>query len=203
MHTADLNSIEQEATIGMEMDTAHSRTAADRLILTADSPALLDELLLKQDLEQLGLLRDSEVTVSVPSENRGLLKQELTRLGFPVMDTAGYLEGNQLRFSLGQGQTELKLRDYQVEAADAFEGTDGLGGSGVLVLPCGAGKTVIGMAVMERLQCEVLILTSNTTSVRQWIEELKQKTDIPADSIGEYSGQKKKCVRLRQRPTRF
>ncbi|MGG1641956.1 DNA repair helicase XPB [Paenibacillus sp. NRS-1782] len=191
IHTADLNSIEQDTTIGMELDTAHSCTAAERLILTADSPALLDELLLKHDLEQLGLLRDSEVTVSVPPENRGLLKQELTRLGFPVMDTAGYLEGNQLRFSLGQGQTEMKLRDYQAEAAEAFEGADGLGGSGVLVLPCGAGKTVIGMAVMERLQCEVLILTSNTTSVRQWIEELKLKTDIPVDSIGEYSGQKK------------
>ncbi|MGW8957261.1 DNA repair helicase XPB [Paenibacillus sp. NPDC055715] len=189
--TADLNSIEQDVTIGMETDTTHRDTAVDHLILTANSPALLDELLLKQDLEQLGLLRESEVTVSVPPENRGLLKQELTRLGFPVMDTAGYLEGNQLRFSLGQGPTELKLRDYQVEAADAFEGADGLGGSGVLVLPCGAGKTVIGMAVMERLQCEVLILTSNTTSVRQWIEELKLKTDIPVDSIGEYSGQKK------------
>ncbi|AET61625.1 DNA or RNA helicase of superfamily II [Paenibacillus terrae HPL-003] len=186
-----MHSIEQDASIGMETGRVHSCTSVDRLILTADSPALLDELLLKQDLEQLGLLRDSEVTVSVPPENRGLLKQELTRLGFPVIDTAGYLEGNQLCFSLGQGQTDLKLRDYQMEAAYAFEGADGLGGSGVLVLPCGAGKTVIGMAVMERLQCEVLILTSNTTSVRQWIEELKLKTDIPVESIGEYSGQKK------------
>jgi DNA excision repair protein ERCC-3 len=188
---ADVNDVEHEAHNGMETDRGNSRTAVDCLILTAESPALLDELLVKQELKQLGLLRDSDVSASVPPENRGLLKQELTRLGYPVVDTAGYHEGNRLRFALGQSQTELKLRDYQVEAADAFEGADGLGGSGVLVLPCGAGKTVIGMAVMERLQCEVLILTSNTTSVRQWIEELKQKTDISADSIGEYSGQKK------------
>jgi DNA excision repair protein ERCC-3 len=170
---------------------ANSYTIGDHLILAAETPALLDELLTKQELKQLGLLRVDEESASVPPENRGLLKQELTRLGYPVVDTAGYLEGNQLSFTLGKGQTKLQLRDYQVKAADAFEGADGLGGSGVLVLPCGAGKTVIGMAVMNRLQCEVLILTSNTTSVRQWVEELKQKTDISADSIGEYSGQKK------------
>ncbi|KAF6569503.1 DEAD/DEAH box helicase [Paenibacillus polymyxa] len=176
---------------GIKTGKANSYAIGDRLILAAETPALLDELLTKQELIQLGLLRVDEESASVPPENRGLLKQELTRLGYPVVDTAGYLEGNQLSFTLGKGQTKLQLRDYQVKAADAFEGADGLGGSGVLVLPCGAGKTVIGMAVMNRLQCEVLILTSNTTSVRQWVEELKQKTDISADSIGEYSGQKK------------
>ncbi|MFS8211484.1 DNA repair helicase XPB [Paenibacillus polymyxa] len=182
---------EHEPDGGIKTGKANSYTIGDRLILEAETPALLDELLTKQELKQLGLLRVDEVSASVPPENRGLLKQELTRLGYPVVDTAGYLEGNQLSFTLGKGQTKLQLRDYQVKAADAFEGADGLGGSGVLVLPCGAGKTVIGMAVMNRFQCEVLILTSNTTSVRQWVEELKQKTDIPADSIGEYSGQKK------------
>ncbi|WP_342418502.1 DNA repair helicase XPB [Paenibacillus sp. FSL H8-0168] len=182
---------EHEPDGGIKTGKANSYTIGDRLILGAETPALLGELLTKQELKQLGLLRVDEVSASVPPENRGLLKQELTRLGYPVVDTAGYLEGNQLSFTLGKGQTKLQLRDYQVKAADAFEGADGLGGSGVLVLPCGAGKTVIGMAVMNRFQCEVLILTSNTTSVRQWIEELKQKTDIPADSIGEYSGQKK------------
>ncbi|MCF2719901.1 DEAD/DEAH box helicase [Paenibacillus sp. UKAQ_18] len=182
---------EHEPDGGLKTGKANSYTIGDRLILGAETPALLDELLTKQELKQLGLLRVDEVSASVPPENRGLLKQELTRLGYPVVDTAGYLEGNQLSFTLGKGQTKLQLRDYQVKAADAFEGADGLGGSGVLVLPCGAGKTVIGMAVMNRFQCEVLILTSNTTSVRQWVEELKQKTDIPADSIGEYSGQKK------------
>ncbi|OMF49046.1 DNA repair helicase XPB [Paenibacillus peoriae] len=182
---------EHEPDGGIKTGKANSYTMGDRLILAAETPALLGELLTKQELKQLGLLRVDEVSASVPPENRGLLKQELTRLGYPVVDTAGYLEGNQLSFTLGKGQTKLQLRDYQVKAADAFEGANGLGGSGVLVLPCGAGKTVIGMAVMNRFQCEVLILTSNTTSVRQWVEELKRKTDIPADSIGEYSGQKK------------
>lgn len=194
---------EHEPDGGIKTGKANSYTIGDRLILGAETPALLDDLLTKQELKQLGLLRVDEVSASVPPENRGLLKQELTRLGYPVVDTAGYLEGNQLSFTLGKGQTKLQLRDYQVKAADAFEGANGLGGSGVLVLPCGAGKTVIGMAVMNRFQCEVLILTSNTTSVRQWVEELKQKTDIPADSIGEYSGQKKRCVRLRWQLTRF
>lgn len=189
--TVDAYRIGHETSEETKTGSANSLTIGDRLVLTADNPALLEELLARQELKQLGLLCTGEASAFVPPENRGLLKQELTRLGYPVIDTAGYLEGNQLRFSLRQRQAALQLREYQVEAADAFEGADGLGGSGVLVLPCGAGKTVIGMAVMNRLQCEVLILTSNTTSVRQWIEELKQKTDIPADSLGEYSGQKK------------
>ncbi|MGG1942524.1 DNA repair helicase XPB [Paenibacillus polymyxa] len=189
--TIDANRDEQESDRDTKTSKTNTYTIGDHLILTVETPALLDELLNKKELKQLGLLRTNETSASVPPENRGLLKQELTRLGYPVVDTAGYLEGNLLRFTLGKGQTELQLRDYQVKAADAFEGADGLGGSGVLVLPCGAGKTVIGMAVMNRLQCEVLILTSNTISVRQWIEELKQKTNIPVDSIGEYSGQKK------------
>ncbi|ADO57275.1 DNA repair helicase XPB [Paenibacillus polymyxa] len=189
--TIDAHRDEQESDRDTKARKANTYTIGDHLILAVETPTLLDELLNKKELKQLGLLRTNETSASVPPENRGLLKQELTRLGYPVVDTAGYLEGNLLRFTLGKGQTELQLRDYQVKAADAFEGTDGLGGSGVLVLPCGAGKTVIGMAVMNRLQCEVLILTSNTISVRQWIEELKQKTNIPVDSIGEYSGQKK------------
>lgn len=125
--TIDAYRAEHEPDGGIKTGKANSYTIGDRLILAAETPALLDELLTKQELKQLGLLRVDEVSVSVPPENRGLLKQELTRLGYPVVDTAGYLEGNQLRFTLGKGQMKLQLRDYQVKAADAFEGANGLG----------------------------------------------------------------------------
>ncbi|ASA21029.1 hypothetical protein B9T62_09660 [Paenibacillus donghaensis] len=82
----------------------------------------------------------------------------------------------------------MELRDYQVEAVRQFQGLEG---SGVVVLPCGAGKTLVGLAVLEKLQCETLILTSNTTSVRQWMEELLLRTDLAADAVGEYSGEKR------------
>ncbi|MDU2243624.1 MAG: helicase-associated domain-containing protein, partial [Paenibacillus sp.] len=125
---------------------------------------------------------------------RGYLKQELARLGHPVLDEAGYHQGRTLEFALRQelaGGRPFLLRLYQQEAVAAFAGKAGEGGSGVVVLPCGAGKTVVGLAAMERFQCETLILTSNVTSVRQWIAELTSKTTLPAEAIGEYSGEKK------------
>ncbi|MBW4840845.1 MAG: DEAD/DEAH box helicase [Paenibacillaceae bacterium] len=125
---------------------------------------------------------------------RGFLKQELARLGFPVLDEAGYHQGRTLEFVLRKeldGGRPFRLRPYQQEAVAAFTGKAGDGGSGVVVLPCGAGKTVVGLAAMERFQCETLILTSNVTSVRQWIAELNFKTTLPAKAIGEYSGEKK------------
>lgn len=163
----------------------------DGLKLVAEDAELLSELLALHGIGKYGLQRIDRHTASVPDIGRGMLKQELTRLGYPVMDVAGFHQGSGLSFMLNGRRGRLELRDYQADALKAFEGNDGMGGSGVLVLPCGAGKTVIGMAVMARLQCEVLVLTSNTTSVRQWIEELKDKTDIPESCIGEYSGQKK------------
>ncbi|MFB5759429.1 DNA repair helicase XPB [Paenibacillus medicaginis] len=167
------------------------QNGGDGLKLVSEDEGLLSELLALNEMGKYELQRIDKHTVYVPAIGRGVLKQELTRLGYPVIDLAGFHQGSGLSFSLRGRKGRLELRDYQADAVQAFEGNDGMGGSGVLVLPCGAGKTVIGMAVMERQQCEVLILTSNTTSVRQWIEELKDKTDIPESSIGEYSGQKK------------
>lgn len=173
--------------------------SSGELILQCNDPKIYRFIKERQDLERYQLewsISDSSSHADpscavVPLHYRGLLKQELTRLGYPVQDLVGYHEGTSLSFQLGGEGSTLKLRDYQKQAAEAFEGTGGTGGNGVLVLPCGAGKTVIGMAVLERLQCEALILTSNTTSVRQWIDELKNKTNIPGDQIGEYSGQRK------------
>ncbi|SDT42312.1 DNA excision repair protein ERCC-3 [Paenibacillaceae bacterium GAS479] len=128
---------------------------------------------------------------SVPADRRGELKRELVRLGMPVLDKAGYREGETLSVEL---RTELKggrpfrLRDYQQEAVERFCRQGGQGGSGVIVLPCGAGKTLVGAAALARLGCAALVLTSGSTSVRQWKRELLDKTTISESDIGEYTG---------------
>ncbi|HUC93390.1 MAG TPA: DNA repair helicase XPB [Paenibacillus sp.] len=129
---------------------------------------------------------------TVPVERRGVLKQELIRRGYPVLDLAGYHQGESLPVELRErtaGGRLFSLRDYQERAVDLFyrEG-DAHGGSGVLVLPCGAGKTVVGMAALSRLRCAALILTSNVTSVRQWKSELLDKTTLTEEEVGEYAG---------------
>ncbi|MFT7517825.1 MAG: DNA excision repair protein ERCC-3 [Myxococcota bacterium] len=123
---------------------------------------------------------------------RGLVKSKLMQLGFPVHDCASFVNGSpldiQLRETTASGNA-FKLRHYQRSAVDAFylDGRPG-GGNGVLVLPCGAGKTVIGMAAMAEVGAHTLILAPNTVALRQWRREIIDKTNIPADQIGEYSG---------------
>lgn len=164
------------------------------------NPALLDQLETEPSLASFRLQRDG-FRLCFPAVFRGQLKQEAARLGYPVIDEAGYHRGHTLPVALrgetGDGQP-FALRDYQEAGVDAFagrvnpaEGQAGHGGSGVIVLPCGAGKTIVGLAALERLQCETLILTSNVTSVRQWITEICQKTTLTSEQIGEYSGDKK------------
>ncbi|WP_145408451.1 DNA repair helicase XPB [Paenibacillus xylanexedens] len=165
----------------------------ENMRLVGDHEQLLNELSTMKTVAAFRMERAAPEEFIVRGEQRGLLKQELTRLGYPVLDYAGYRQGTQLQFDWKQADNDeaFELRSYQQKAIEAFEGSEGMGGSGLLVLPCGAGKTVIGMGVLERLQCECLILTSNTTSVRQWVDELQRKTTITGESIGEYSGQKK------------
>ncbi|WP_068616741.1 DNA repair helicase XPB [Paenibacillus tuaregi] len=167
------------------------------LILQSD-PEYMDEIRKYPSIR--GLLMEftggGNGSCLLAARHRGVVKQELTRLGYPVLDEVGYHHGNDLRFSLRTrttGEDGFTLRSYQRESVDAFagKGEEPDGGSGVLVLPCGAGKTVIGLAAMERLQCETLILTSNVTSVRQWIHELRSKSTLLEEQIGEYSGDKK------------
>lgn len=123
-------------------------------------------------------------------EFRGELKRALLRLGYPVRDEAGYSEGSALSISLrrldGAGR-RFELRDYQKAAVEAF----GKYGSGVVSLPCGAGKTCIGIAAIELVGSETLVLTTNTVAVRQWIEELVSRTTIARDDVGEYTGDRK------------
>ncbi|MDH5654303.1 MAG: DEAD/DEAH box helicase [Spirochaetia bacterium] len=130
--------------------------------------------------------------IVVMKNYRGHIKQALIRIGFPVEDLAGYDEGAKYAFNLRsqtQSGREFILRDYQKKSVEVFHsnGTNE-GGSGVIVLPCGAGKTIVGVGVMQLIGAQTLILVTNTLSIRQWTNEILDKTDISPEDIGEYSG---------------
>jgi DNA excision repair protein ERCC-3 len=169
--------------------------AGEDLLLVSGDALLLSDLM---SYKQLRCYLEEQVEPGIYKLKpycRGVIKQELIRLGYPVQDLAGYTTGEPCPISLRQNSALGKtfaLRPYQQEAIDAFY-ADGAatGGSGVLVLPCGAGKTVIGLGTICRLQTATLILTTNTTSVRQWIQELLDKTDIDPSLVGEYTGERK------------
>ncbi|SIQ51679.1 DNA excision repair protein ERCC-3 [Alkalispirochaeta americana] len=131
----------------------------------------------------------------LPLLDRGTVKQELIRLGYPVDDRVPLAPGDPLEFSLQEktrAGAPFLLRDYQKEAARTFHGGGDPGtGYGVVVLPCGAGKTVVGIETMHLLQTNTLILTTNVAAVHQWIDELLDKTTLGEDQIGEYSGTRK------------
>ncbi|MFW5683764.1 MAG: DNA repair helicase XPB [Spirochaetota bacterium] len=127
--------------------------------------------------------------------DRGTIKQELIQIGYPVKDEAPLVDGDPLPIALrdvtSSGGT-FSVRDYQVEAAETFYGTGRPGtGFGTVVLPCGAGKTIVGMKVMEIISANTLILTTNVAAVHQWIDELLDKTELREEDIGEYSGDRK------------
>ncbi|MGE5542489.1 MAG: DNA repair helicase XPB [Bacillota bacterium] len=134
-------------------------------------------------------------TILVRPDCRGRVKQALTRMGYPVEDLAGYVAGEPLDISLrpecGSGGV-FRLRRYQEAAIDRFyaDGSEN-GGNGVIVLPCGAGKTIVGMGVMSRLREQTLILSTNVVAVRQWIDELLDKSTLGENDVGEYTGERK------------
>ncbi|HLX59172.1 MAG TPA: DNA repair helicase XPB, partial [Ktedonobacteraceae bacterium] len=142
------------------------------------------------------LLRQVDAhTIQVDASRRGHIKQALIHIGFPAEDLAGYSDGSPLPLQLRQEALSGKAfepRAYQYAAAAIFyAGGAPSGGSGVVVLPCGAGKTIVGLATMADIQRATLILTPNTIAVRQWIQEIIDKTDIPPEMIGEYTGDRK------------
>ncbi len=131
----------------------------------------------------------------VRRRDRGALKQALVKEGFPAEDLCGYVAGERLPLHVPaatRAGAPFSLRHYQEAAISAFHAGGGQrGGAGVVVLPCGAGKTIVGMGVMSLLQCETLILTTSTVAVHQWRDELLDKTDLPPGAIGEYTGGRK------------
>ena len=154
------------------------------VLVSTDRPVLAEVLRSAKVKGLVGAKVDDDTVVVHPSE-RGHLKQVLLKLGWPAEDLAGYVDGEAHAIDLDQDGWEL--RPYQRQAADGFWH----GGSGVVVLPCGAGKTIVGAAAMAKAQATTLILVTNTVSARQWRDELIKRTTLTAEEIGEYSGAKK------------
>ncbi|CAB4772354.1 unannotated protein [freshwater metagenome] len=150
-------------------------------LVSNDRPVLEEVLRAKKVAGMLGNRIDDDTVAVHPSE-RGNLKQALLKLGWPAEDFAGYVDGEAHPIDLVQD--EWQLRDYQRDAAESFWH----GGSGVVVLPCGAGKTLVGAAAMAHARATTLILVTNTVSARQWKDELVRRTSLTEDEIGEYSG---------------
>ncbi|MEU0314369.1 DNA repair helicase XPB [Nocardioides sp. NPDC006273] len=152
------------------------------LVLVSSDRAVLKEVLRAKKISgMLGARVDEDTVVVHPSE-RGNLKQALLKLGWPAEDYAGYVDGEAHAIALDTA--DWTLRPYQTEAAESFWH----GGSGVVVLPCGAGKTLVGAAAMAHAQATTLILVTNTVSARQWKDELVRRTSLTPEEIGEYSG---------------
>ena len=168
---------------------------SDRIVLESDDPLLLTEAVSSKRISPFVTGTRDEFAVYINPAYRGFVKKEFIEIGYPVRDEAGYRDGAGLTFGLRETALTGKpfnLRDYQNKSVDRFwEKGKNTGGCGVIVLPCGAGKTVVGMAVMHRYQCQTLVLTTNIVALRQWKNELLDKTDIPAEMIGEYSGDSK------------
>ncbi len=165
----------------------------DRLVLRVKNKAMARELWNHREVRACLLDRIDETTFTVRPDNRGLVKQAMVIAGYPAQDLAGYLEGEsfQLRFreKIGNGNS-FSLRPYQQKAIDKFW-QDGsiLGGNGVVVLPCGSGKTIVGMGIMEEAGTSTLIICPNIVAARQWKTELMDKTNVSDEDIGEYSGE--------------
>ncbi len=162
--------------------TLTKEPGTDRLVLISTDQPVLEEILRHPKVRPLlGERIDTDTVVVHPSQ-RGHLKQELLKIGWPADDTAGYVNGEAHPISL---RTEgWALRGYQEQAVEGFWH----GGSGVVVLPCGAGKTLVGAAAMARSQTTTLVLVTSTVAARQWREELLRRTSLTAEEIGEYSG---------------
>ncbi|MED1792945.1 DEAD/DEAH box helicase [Brevibacillus nitrificans] len=169
--------------------------SGDDILLISDDPLILTELTSYKSVAQLLDESRADEGFIIKPYARGLIKQELTHLGYPVQDIAGYTAGESCPVSwreITAAGRPFALRSYQEEAVRAFHsGGAATGGSGVLVLPCGAGKTVIGLGAICQLQTATLIVTTNTTSVRQWISELLDKTGLDPSLVGEYTGDRK------------
>ncbi|MCD6398064.1 MAG: helicase-associated domain-containing protein, partial [Spirochaetaceae bacterium] len=165
----------------------------NRLILSIEDKMILAELSSIEKLKKYLIPMKDGFYINLV--DRGTIKLELIKIGYPVKDEAPLIDGDHLDIKLRETTRSgfgLIIRDYQIESAETFCGDGNAGtGFGVIVLPCGAGKTIVGMQVMDILKTNTLILTTNVAAVHQWIEELKDKTQISDDDIGEYTGDRK------------
>lgn len=155
------------------------------LVLRSTDAAVLTEVSKNKRIQPLLIGHPTPDAYIIDAWARGHIKQELLKIGWPAEDLAGYTPGTPHPIDLAEDG--WNLRPYQRDAVDAFTG----GGSGVVVLPCGAGKTLVGAAAMADTRTTTLILVTNTVSARQWRDELLKRTSLSPEEIGEYSGQAK------------
>jgi len=161
------------------------RNDDNELVLRSTDPAVLGEVSRNKRISPLLVGHPTPDTYLIDAWARGHIKQELLKIGWPAEDLAGYTPGTPHPIDLAEDG--WSLRPYQRQAVDSFSE----GGSGVVVLPCGAGKTLVGAGAMAETRTTTLILVTNTVSARQWRDELLRRTSLTAEEIGEYSGQVK------------
>ncbi|WP_420365570.1 DNA repair helicase XPB [Curtobacterium sp. L3-7] len=152
------------------------------LLLTATDPSVLAEVVRSKRIKPLLGDKRSDTAIELQQWARGQVKQELVKIGWPAEDLAGYTPGQPHAIDLDT--SSWSLRPYQEDAVGSFFAQ----GSGVVVLPCGAGKTLVGAGAMATVKATTLILVTNTVSARQWRSELLRRTSLTEDEIGEYSG---------------
>lgn len=164
---------------------------SEKLFLECTDVSLMKQLLCYPSVSSLlGKVKDSR-KMKIPFSQRGLIKQTLLKLGYPVHDLAGFSNGEKMAVSY-QPKGLFSLRPYQKDAVDSFFSDGGMqGGNGVIVLPCGSGKTIVGIETMVRLGMETLILTGNNSSVSQWKEEILSITSLSEEQVGVYTGKSK------------
>lgn len=167
----------------------------DAYFLISDDSSLVTQIWYNRNVKPFLRSKVEPTKLLIDPLRRGHVKQALIKIGFPVQDLAGYVKGDYLDVAFRDRTLEgrkLHIRQYQEQSIDTFH-VDGsiLGGSGVIVLPCGAGKTIIGIGVITKLKMQALILATSTVAVRQWICEFLDKTTLSKHDIGEYTGDSK------------
>ena len=178
-------SVDITETVGRYGRLVIERGAENVLLLRSTDTAVLTEIASNRKVAPLLVRRIDTTTFELEAWARGQVKQELVKIGWPAEDLAGYTPGTPHEIELHE--EGWSLRPYQQTAVDHFFD----GGSGVVVLPCGAGKTLVGAAAMAAAGTTTLVLVTNTISARQWRTELLNRTSLTEDEIGEYSGQRK------------
>ena len=167
------------------------------LYLVAETYAVYKEIGANKSLKKYLTAYETgeELHFSLKLTDRGTIKQLLLQAGWPVKDEVALADGEPLDVSLRQTTLHgapLVIREYQTSSARALVGDKGPGtGFGTIVLPCGAGKTIVGMTIMDMLKTSTLIITTNISAVHQWIDELLDKTTLTEDQIAEYTGESK------------
>ncbi len=171
------------------------RRIEGELRLICEEKALLEELARQKNVRNYLGQRVDATSFAIDDAFRGVLKQALISVGYPAEDLAGYTEGASLEVGLREttrAGLPFRVRDYQRMAVEAFHaGGDVRGGSGVIVLPCGAGKTIVGLSALAALKKNTLVLTTSTTAVEQWKREILDKTDLADDMVATYTGDSK------------